>query len=114
MKLEDLIKICDAATPGPWKYDWGNHQVESRNSDYNRWPICDLSTQTDLMGFDNIAINYHSNGEFIAQFNPTVVAALVRECLAARAMRDMLLVDRNDATIQPYDQIRKITDVVLK
>ncbi len=28
MKIEELEKLCDEATPGPWKYDLGNWSIE--------------------------------------------------------------------------------------
>jgi hypothetical protein len=28
MKLEEIRALIEAATPGPWKHDWGNHDVE--------------------------------------------------------------------------------------
>lgn len=41
MKLEKIERITEVATPGPWIYDWGNHQIESSSKDYWRSPICD-------------------------------------------------------------------------
>lgn len=41
--LDKLKAIEDAATPGPWFYDMGNHEVESKNKDHYRFSICPIS-----------------------------------------------------------------------
>lgn len=39
MKLEEIRKLIEAATPGPWRYDHGNQEVETR---IGRWNVCDI------------------------------------------------------------------------
>lgn len=40
MKLSEIRKLCDEATPGPWRYDHGNWAVERYDrSDYHRSEI---------------------------------------------------------------------------
>lgn len=38
--IENLIALEKVATPGPWYYDFSNQDIESRQRDYYRIPIC--------------------------------------------------------------------------
>lgn len=44
MTIEEIEKLCNKATPGPWYYDSGNMQVESHRTDLYRLPIVDIAS----------------------------------------------------------------------
>lgn len=67
MKLERLRELCDGATPAPWKYDWGNWEVEGPRPD--RYPICAMAPDDRTAPFHNQESNpvdSGDDGEFIA------------------------------------------------
>lgn len=67
MKLEELKKLCQDITPGPWKYDWGNWEVEGPPP--NRYPICSMTPDNRRAPFHGQAQNHvdsGADGEFIA------------------------------------------------
>lgn len=79
MKLEYLRSLYDNATPGPWKNDSGNGQVESEDKTYYRAVVCDraesfrwdpiTSTSSDPryeMCPDVVRIDPEADMEFIA------------------------------------------------
>lgn len=67
MKLEEIRKLIDATTPGPWKYDWGNWEVEGPRPD--RYPICAMAPDDRAPPFHGQGLNpvdSGADGEFIA------------------------------------------------
>ncbi len=62
MKLEEIEKLCEEATPGPWKYDYGNWQVEGPRP--RRRAICNLNGLDDVEG-NPVNLNI-ADTEFIA------------------------------------------------
>lgn len=82
-KLEQLRKLCEAATPGPWKYDWGNWEVEGPRPD--RYPICGLDSSARYHDADQAPnpVGAPADGEFIAAAR-TALPALLRVAQAAK------------------------------
>lgn len=75
-ELEALIECAKKATPGPWKYDWGNWSVEVNNlgAENHRVDVCSLTGLNDAgMPGDPM------DGEFIAAANPAVVIEIAEE-----------------------------------
>jgi len=71
--LDELKKLAEAATPGPWHYDCGNWEVESQNKDTFRYSICNL-----IEGMEETEpVDALPNGEYIAAANPQTVLALI-------------------------------------
>lgn len=66
-KLDRLQELCDEATPAPWKYDWGNWEVEGPRPD--RYQICPLDASTrrpSFHGQEPNPVNAPADGELIA------------------------------------------------
>lgn len=74
--IEWMHMICSAATPGPWKHDWGNADIETGLPDRH---------EIVVRGEHH---NYEANLEFIATFNPTNVAKLLAMYAAAVRLSD--------------------------
>lgn len=85
--LDALLKIAEAATPGPWI-------AASRPSSVVGWPIvqggvgrsiCNVSVAPPFDHPGNVEFNAFScaNAAHIAAFNPTVAQALVKVAMAA-------------------------------
>lgn len=70
MKIEHIKTLCDNATPGPWKYDCGNLQIEVDNDDLDRLPIVDICRSERIKWAEHRSLkdknDYDSDGEFIA------------------------------------------------
>lgn len=58
MTLDQIKAIAAERTKGPWKYDWGNWDIENQN----RKTLCCF----DLGCRENITVPAHADGEFIA------------------------------------------------
>lgn len=130
MILDQLQELCENATPGPWHFDIGNMDVESRHSDGWRTELCVLThTSERLRGknYDSQRFgDYVSDGEFIAAARDAMpkliaVARAAKEIskqfppnsLAwghesaerlARALQDL---ERSDSTVSPVDEEKK-------
>ncbi len=73
MKVMKLDKLEKAATPGPWKWDCGNNEIESRHKTHFRTPICipsDMHDRKTSMGCywegeDYCPIDYADDMELI-------------------------------------------------
>ena len=81
--LKELIRICEAATPGPWFVCY------SGSSD---WAITDLEGDNgDSHSIANVYKRGHvgnpPNSEFIATFNPGLVRKLLDVVIKARQMQ---------------------------
>ena len=88
--LEDMLAIAQAATPGPWWVVKDADDIENRGvkSSHSKYGEADIRAD----GYESFVSNGYSeaDSEFIAQFNPAVVQALVRECMAARSVLDTI------------------------
>lgn len=67
-------KLCDAATDGPWKYDWGNREVEVEK---DRAQICTVDDCQDS-GWPQRGGDWNMDGEFIANSRTMLPQALDR------------------------------------
>lgn len=88
MKLEDIQKLCDAATPGPWHYDCGNLQVEvDYTQPYSRLPIVDICRDERIEWAEEHdfcdANDYDSDGDFIAA-SRELIPKLLKVAIAAK------------------------------
>lgn len=82
---KEIRERLEQATPGPWKYDWGNWEVEREE---NRSWVCDLHDPLEE-GFKS-EVQPSCNGEFIANA-PTDIANLLKEREVLReAIKNML------------------------
>lgn len=112
-KLEELAK---AATPGPWRYDWGNWDVECANKNYYRYSICGLDISDRAICFgseegeekkklsDHAYGRTTSDGEYIAAANPDVILRLLEVIKRQeRSLRNIIEADpRPDLSHQKY------------
>jgi hypothetical protein len=76
MTLEELKRIADSATSGPWHKSGGDRVVQTSHITRDVWTIAQCPMRTE------------NNAEFIATFNPTLIKAMLKEIETARAMRD--------------------------
>lgn len=82
MTLEDLKKIAEAATSGPYRIDDGIIQYEHSDYDYpdeKYWS--DLGVWKTTRGTIKF---WPSDAKYIATFYPELILALLEECIAAR------------------------------
>lgn len=123
--LDQLQALCENATPGPWHFDIGNMDVESRHSDGWRTELCVLThTSERLRGknYDSQRFgDYVSDGEFIAAARDAMPKLLA----VARAAKSIHICDgdfqdddgllrqalqnleRSDSTVSPVDEEKK-------
>lgn len=75
--LQQIKDRLERTTPGPWKWDFGNRQVESENDLSYRDGVCSLanSSRDGIYGRFN-KINDSCDGEFIASC-PTDISNLL-------------------------------------
>lgn len=87
--IDELEKLAGEATPGPWFFDMGNHEVESHSEEYHRVPVAwpaDLSEIVDhckRYKIPTCRANPMGNLSFIAAANPETIKAL---CKVVRAL----------------------------
>lgn len=85
MNLDELLKIAQAATPGPWTVEkYGQESLVIHYDRDNR--VCFMATPGKLSDWKTIKLN----AQHIATFNPRVAEALVNVAMAAEAMHTML------------------------
>ena len=80
-RIDDLIEIAKAATPGPWVYDSGNRTVETTDkSPAHRKAICSTDDLFDSSQEDEIRPYGETwdDSEYIATFNPDLVLKLLK------------------------------------
>lgn len=86
MTIKTDYEICENATPGPWKYDYGNWEVESINKEHYRASICEnhstCSNQDRQSHYDQFElivkpIDSQIDMLFIAHFNPTKIKQML-------------------------------------
>ncbi len=65
-KLEELKRIADAATAGPW-HQSGDRVIQTAHITRDVWVIAQCPMRTE------------NNAEFIATFHPTLIKAMLRE-----------------------------------
>lgn len=82
MNLMELILLAGSRTPGRWKYDMGNWEVEQEET---RSSICTLRDLTGIEG-NPIAANLN-DGIFIAAM-ANHIDSLLAVALAAHSLRD--------------------------
>lgn len=79
--LAELLKIAEAATPGPWTVEkYGQESLVVHYDRDNR--VCFMATPGKLSDWKTIRLN----AAHIAAFNPTVAEALVRVAMAAEKL----------------------------
>lgn len=96
-RLEELERLNRERTPGPWKCDAGNMNIESENARHYGMPIvnlCSLKERFDhceecgiIPTPPDIPRHYTDDGEFIAEFANSA-AALLAIVRAAKAVSD--------------------------
>lgn len=66
-ELDRIKERLKGITPGPWKADYGNWEIESENEETSRDSICSFapSDRTRVDGTDN-PIHFMDDAEFIA------------------------------------------------
>jgi hypothetical protein len=79
-KLDELKALANAATPGPWKADFGNWQIESENQDTYRDGVCTFTfDDRDRCDGSTNPVDPASDADFIAASRtamPQLVEAL--------------------------------------
>lgn len=80
--LDKLQAIVDATTPGPWKYDWGNWEVEGAGDE--RHAVCALDSSV-RGGYEPNPFDPIVDGEFIAKAR-NVMPALIEAVRAAQRL----------------------------
>jgi hypothetical protein len=76
MNLELLKKLAKAATPGPWKNDIGNYEIESRHEDFFRKVICNWPFYENSYCIDLNSENF-ANMDYIEALSPEVVLQMI-------------------------------------
>ncbi len=87
-KIERLQELVDGATPAPWKYDWGNWDVEGPRPD--RYQICAMDASTRQPSFHDQPPNpvfAATDGELIAAAR-NVLPLFITLVKAVRAHRE--------------------------
>lgn len=84
-RIKEIEILADGATPGPWKYDWGNWEVEKSEG---RNPVCRFDCDDDLKWFPRL-VEGHSDGEYIAAIDPTTIKELITERKQLVAIADI-------------------------
>lgn len=81
MTLSELKELAENATPGPWKADLGNWQIECDRLDLDNYRdgICSF-THDDRDGIDGRVnpINPLHDAEFIGAANPHTILDLIK------------------------------------
>jgi len=110
MKLTKLREIAMAATPGPWKYDYGNREVEAEKG---RRGICAFHGLTefldDMTERKILSFEQDDNAKHIATFSPAMVLKLLDVVDCALELQEILSpgFDREHIdcfTIQPMNR----------
>ena len=70
MNTEELKRLAEAATPGPWIWDGAFENVEYQNELGYKSYICHFGNQTG---------NLQNNGKYIAAADPQTVLGLIEE-----------------------------------
>ena len=79
-RIDELIEIAKAATPGPWVYDSGNRTIETTDKSLaHRKAICSTDDLFDSSQEDEIRPYGETwdDSEYIAKFNPVLVLKLL-------------------------------------
>ena len=88
MNIEELKRLAEAATPGPWEY-----QKDSKDFPVNGYvTVRDCIYSVCVLPYEGIRADDRvtDNGQFIAAANPTAILELIQQ-------RDELLVALKDA-----------------
>lgn len=111
MTLEDLKKIAEAATSGPYRIDDGIIQYEHSDYDYpdeKYWS--DLGVWKTTRGTIKF---WPSDAKYIATFYPELILALLEECLAARELLSVATIATHKEYAPSYYAAREATDKIL-
>jgi len=78
---DKLRQLASEATPGPWKHDYGNGEVECEHDDYWRMSIVSRASygrhEEDSWKRPGKLINPNDDCEYIAAVNPSVITQLL-------------------------------------
>ncbi len=105
-RLDEILKRCEAATPGPWELDYGNWEVESKHPEHRRHAICGVDWSCRGFNEEEGKIHPYQDAEFIANARtdlPLVVAALKKAVEALEIVKSI-----------SYESKRAIKDHVLR
>lgn len=98
MKISDLRKICGRATPGPWKADLGNWQIEQLKT---RDGICCFDhSSRDGVGDRINMIDPVDDALFMEAFNPSMVLKLL-EALSIAGNTLKYIATVNESPLDP-------------
>lgn len=90
MTIDELRKVAETATPGPWVYVWYGHR------DDGMW---DTDTHDENIG----AASSEADAAHVAAFDPPTVLALLDRLAAAEEVADWLASER-DSLREAYRQ----------
>lgn len=86
--LEQLKELCEKATPGPWKYDYGNWQVESEHKEFYRNVVADWCGWDERNEISkNSSIDPINDFEFIAASRTAVPELIHRLEVTERLLK---------------------------
>jgi hypothetical protein len=111
MKLEEIRKLIEATTPGPWRFDNGNDDVEGGG--WNRWTVCDISRGERLGvnhadGEPNLnPTDFRDDGEFIAA-SRTLMPKLLAVAVAAKIRNPL----GDDEYYKMADAVKALDDAI--
>lgn len=112
MKLELLETLCKGATPGPWKHDLGNCEIEGPRPD--RYPICPIHYDHRKPGFEGQVPNPTdpmSDGELIVVLR-NHAEALIQVARAATLAQARYRKDSGDwYDVDLDDALRELEDI---
>lgn len=96
MKLEDIRKLCDAATPGPWV--WHHAYPDGDRRDYSTLQsgVARVLDDGSACGEYNKEIDPHGDDAAFIAASRTLLPKLVAVAEAARAVTDYKLRDGYD------------------
>lgn len=85
---DELAALAEMATPGPWKWDSGNMEVESQHEAHWRLPVATIDNISDRMEHlrefgiplnpPDVPRDYCSDGEFISESITAIPKLLAR------------------------------------
>lgn len=86
-RLEEMLRIARAATPGPWSVQKGNFGVGRYVQGSDGHPVCQMSANSTPKGMAKERSGEAlANAQHIATFNPRTAEALVKVAMAAQAV----------------------------
>lgn len=113
LDLDHLIRVCEAATPGPWSeriWEWQERSggMTTIHTERRVFGFCEGIERpiAEMIGMMSIT-EQQNNAAYIATFNPTVVLSLLHRLQAAEggALHDQL-VDQQQEIIRLTDRLQ--------